>query len=53
MTLVLQCDLRQFFPSVDHTTLRDILARNLASQFWTNVYLNVHKRSSITMGSPP
>ena len=26
----LQCDLRQFFPSVDHQVLRDILARKLA-----------------------
>jgi retron-type reverse transcriptase len=27
---VLQCDLRQFFPSVDHAILRDILARKIA-----------------------
>ena len=27
---VLQCDLRQFFPSVDHAVLRDILARKIA-----------------------
>jgi hypothetical protein len=26
---VLQCDLRQFFPSIDHAILRDILARKL------------------------
>ena len=27
---VLQCDLRQFFPSLDHVILRDILARKIA-----------------------
>jgi len=27
---VLQCDLRQFFPSVDHAILREILARKIA-----------------------
>jgi RNA-directed DNA polymerase len=27
---VLQCDVRQFFPSIDHTILRSILARKLA-----------------------
>jgi retron-type reverse transcriptase len=27
---VLQCDLRQFFPSIDHAILRDILARKIA-----------------------
>ncbi len=26
----LQCDLRQFFPSIDHAVLRDILARKIA-----------------------
>jgi len=29
---VLQCDVRQFFPSVDHTVLRGILARKLADR---------------------
>ena len=29
---VLQCDLRQFFPSVDHQILRGILARKIADQ---------------------
>ena len=29
---VLQCDLRQFFPSLDHAILRDILARKIACQ---------------------
>jgi RNA-directed DNA polymerase len=29
---VLQCDLRQFFPSVDHTILRQILARKIADR---------------------
>lgn len=27
---MLQCDLRQFFPSIDHALLRDILARKIA-----------------------
>ncbi len=27
---VLQCDLRQFFPSIDHAVLRAALARKLA-----------------------
>ena len=27
---VLQCDIRQFFPSIDHAILRDILARKIA-----------------------
>ncbi len=27
---VLQCDVRQFFPSIDHTILRDTLARKIA-----------------------
>jgi len=29
---VLQCDLRQFFPSIDHAILRGILARKIADQ---------------------
>ncbi len=29
---VLQCDLRQFFPSIDHAILRDILARKIADE---------------------
>jgi hypothetical protein len=29
---VLQCDVRQFFPSIDHSTLRCILARRIADQ---------------------
>ncbi|MGD8969602.1 MAG: reverse transcriptase domain-containing protein [Anaerolineae bacterium] len=29
---VLQCDVRQFFPSVDHATLRGILARKLSDE---------------------
>jgi RNA-directed DNA polymerase len=29
---VLQCDLRQFFPSIDHSILRRILARRIADQ---------------------
>jgi RNA-directed DNA polymerase len=28
----LQCDLRQFFPSIDHALLRDVLARKLADE---------------------
>jgi hypothetical protein len=98
---VLQCDLRQFSPSIDQAILRNILARkltdsdvlwlidrilesgrgvlsevynmgsvagdalfaalhpcgrptgNLTSKFLAKVYLNVHKRSAITMGFPP
>ena len=29
---VLQCDVRQFFPSIDHAILRRILARKLADR---------------------
>jgi len=29
---VLQCDIRQFFPSIDHLILRDILARKISDQ---------------------
>lgn len=29
---VLQCDIRQFFPSIDHTVLRRILARKIADR---------------------
>jgi RNA-directed DNA polymerase len=30
---VLQCDLRQFFPSVDHAVLRDLLARKIDDKY--------------------
>ena len=29
---MLQCDVRQFFPSVDHAILRDLLARKVCDQ---------------------
>ncbi len=47
---VLQCDLRQFFPSIDHALLRRILARKIADKDVMWLIDQISTRTSLCAG---